>query len=588
MKLTALLTFCTAFVANVVFSQNTKEYKTWNPASDTVKVLAGQGWPREVKNFYDRLPARAEQTVRKEVWGLSQHTAGVHFRFRTNADEIIVKYAVNGGLQMPHMPATGVSGVDMYTKNSDGKWLWCAGKYSFGDTISYRFSNLIIKDEYGNPFEYNLYLPLYNSVKWMEISVPIESEFTALPPRNEKPIVVYGTSIAQGGCATRPGLAWPAILGRKIDWPVINLGFSGNGRLEKEVIGLIAELDASLYVLDCLPNLTGYPGTEVKKRVAESVSELQRKRPGIPILLTEHDSYTDEEMYPGKKKEYQAVNKALREVYDSMMSAGVKNLFYLTKNEINQDIETMVDGTHPNDIGMMRYADAYEKTIRTILKEPIGNASTMKPVMQRREPKNYEWEKRHNDILTYNKANHPQLLLVGNSITHFWAGLPTGPIARGQASWKKYFEAKNAVNLGFGWDRIESVLWRIYHGELDSIAPKQIVVMIGTNNLGFNTNEEIVEGLQFLLKAIQAKQPTTNILLMGILPRRDMEERVAKLNSQIAAINFNSHIKYADASALFLKKDKKIDETLFSDGLHPNEKGYEKLGAFITNHIAKM
>ncbi|MCW3108494.1 MAG: hypothetical protein JWQ09_3000, partial [Segetibacter sp.] len=239
-------------------------------------------------------------------------------------------------------------------------------------------------------------------------------------------------------------------------------------------------------------------------------------------------------------------------------------------------------------IGMMRYADAYEKTIRTIMKEPTGNASTTKPVTQRREPKMYEWKKRHNEILAYNKTKSPKLVLIGNSITHYCAGEPTGQPARGQVSWKKFFEPKNTVNLGYGWDRIENVLWRVYHGELDSISPKQIVVMIGTNNLGFNSNEEIVEGLQLLLKAIQTKQPAANILMMGILPRHNTEERVAQLNTQLAGIKFNAGIKYADAGYLFVKKDKKIDESLFSDGLHPNEKGYEKLGQFINTHISKM
>ena len=205
MKASILLTFCTILLTHVTFSQN-REYKTWNPALDTTKVVEGQGWPTEVKNYYDRLPARAEQTVRKEVWNLSKQTAGLVLKFRSNADEIIIKYTVTGGLQMSHMPATGVSGIDLYAKNSDGKWLWSGGKYSFGDTITYQFSGLLTKDAYGNAFEYNLYLPLYNGVKWLEVRVPKESEFTALPVSYEKPIVVYGTSIAQGGCATRPGL----------------------------------------------------------------------------------------------------------------------------------------------------------------------------------------------------------------------------------------------------------------------------------------------------------------------------------------------------------------------------------------------
>jgi lysophospholipase L1-like esterase len=139
--------------------------------------------------------------------------------------------------------------------------------------------------------------------------------------------------------------------------------------------------------------------------------------------------------------------------------------------------------------------------------------------------------------------------------------------------------------MGFGWDRIENVLWRVYHGELDSISPKHIILMIGTNNLGFNNDEEIIQGLQFLIKAIQAKQPDAQILLLGILPRRNTEQRVAGFNARLASVKFNAKIHYADAGKLFLKQDKKIDESLFSDGLHPNEEGYGKLGKFIDSHL---
>src|SRR5438046_2583618 len=100
MKTTVFITFFTVFILHITHAQ-TVGYKTWNPAADIVKVLGGQGWPQQVKNYYDRLPAKAEQTVRKEVWDLSHHTAGLFLKFRTNADEIIVKYAVGGNLQMP-------------------------------------------------------------------------------------------------------------------------------------------------------------------------------------------------------------------------------------------------------------------------------------------------------------------------------------------------------------------------------------------------------------------------------------------------------------------------------------------------------
>lgn len=580
------LTFIALFliITQLSFAQDKAKYKIWNPANDTLTVLEGQGWPKKVKDYYDRLPAKAEGLVRSDVWNLSKNNAGVNLRFRTNSNQIIVKYAVKGSLQMPHMPATGVSGVDLYAKDRDGKWLWSSGSFSFGDTITYRFNNLAEANDPDR--EYTLYLPLYNSLKWLEISVPNEKSFAPMPLHREKPIVVYGTSIAQGACATRPGLAWTSILQRKLDQPLINLGFSGNGRLEKEVIDLLAEIDAKLYVLDCLPNLTGISKEDLMNRIETSVLELQNKRPGVPILLTEHDGYTDELISPKRKTEYERPNLSLNETFKKLQAKGIKNIYLLSKKEIGQDIESMVDGVHPNDIGMMNYANAYEKVIKKILNQPEGNVSTAKPISQYRELPGYDWEKRHNEILIRNKINVPELVFIGNSITHFWAGEPLAHTARGTESWDKYFKDKNPVNMGFGWDRIENVLWRVYHGELDGFAAKQIVLMIGTNNLQFNSDEEIADGLKVLIEGIKVRQPDAKILVLGVLPRKEMEQRIAKLNLLYAKVAQSLKVKYANAGNLFLNNTKKVNETLFTDGLHPNAQGYEKLGAFINKQIS--
>lgn len=366
MKQCILLSFFVLLAANGVLAQKTTSYKTWNPAKEKTSVVCGQGWHTGLQDYYDRLPEKAEQTVRKPVWSLSKNSSGLNLRFKSNAAEIIVKYQVTARLQSPHMAATGVSGVDLYARDPKGEWLWSAGKYSFGDTIVYRFPNLETADL--KEREYTLYLPLYNSVKWMEISVPEQSVFTPLPVSAQKPIVVYGTSIAQGACASRTGMAWTSILGRKLNQPIINLAFSGNGRLEKEIIELLPEIDAKLYVLDCLPNLTGdaFTNEVIIKKVEDAVAYLQLKKPGVPILLTEHDGYTDDGINKLRKKAYERVNMALKAAFAQLKLKGVKNIYYLSKAEINQDIDTMVDGTHPNDIGMMRYADAYEKAIRKI------------------------------------------------------------------------------------------------------------------------------------------------------------------------------------------------------------------------------
>ena len=393
--MTALLIFIQCLAG---FSQPPTAYKWWDPAKNAFCAIEGQAWSKEVKDPYDRLPARAETKVRKPVWDLSHNSAGLVIRFRASTAEIIIRYKVAGDVTLPIMPATGMSGVDLYAINSDGEWLWCSAKYVFGDTIQYHFSGLDANDPYHtNGREYRLYLPLYNTVRWMEIGVPQGTIFTPLPARIEKPIVVYGTSIAQGGCASRPGMAWTSILGRKSGRPVINLGFRGNGKLEEELIDLLAEIDAKIYILDCLPNMTA--SDETKKRITGSVSQLQQKRPGIPILLVEHAGYSDGLINTANRKNYTDLNKVMKQAFEELTSKGVKNIFLLTMEEINLDIDCTVDGVHPSDLGMLRYADAYEKEIRLILDEPEGIFSTTKPRTQNRDANTYDWETRHNELL---------------------------------------------------------------------------------------------------------------------------------------------------------------------------------------------
>ena len=151
-----------------------QNYLWWNPATAAFPVLEGQAWPQETQNFYDRLPARAEGKVRRSVWHLSQQSAGLMLRFRANGDQVKIRYVVEGRAQaLQHMPATGVSGLDLYAISSDGDWRWCATKPSFGDTIEYHYRNIQPNDDYHKlGREYRLYLPLYNGVEWLEIGVP--------------------------------------------------------------------------------------------------------------------------------------------------------------------------------------------------------------------------------------------------------------------------------------------------------------------------------------------------------------------------------------------------------------------------------
>jgi lysophospholipase L1-like esterase len=591
MKLNLLFVLIACFLYQQAYSQQNSNITWWNPAQHEFNVIGGQGWPENVQYDYDRLPKEAEAEVRKSVWNLSKHAAGLVIRFRSNSSQIKIRYKVAGKYAMPHMPATGVSGVDLYTKNSDGEWMWCRGRYAFGDTARYDFTNINPQDAYHDlGREYQLYLPLYNSVEWLEIGVHENTRFEPLPIRHEKPIVVYGTSIAQGACASRPGMAWTSILERKLDNPLINLAFSGNGRLEEELIDLISQIDAKIYILDCLPNLSPNKDRtleEVRRRIISSVGSLRKTRANVPILLVEHAGYSDGSTNLASQKTYTDLNKVLRETYAWLKAEGTENIYLLTKDEIKLGLDDFVDGTHPSDLGMMHYAAAYEKYIRRILFEPIGKSSTTIPVTQRREPGNYDWEERHQVLLKMNKANSPKICFFGNSITHFWGGAPLGPFSNGGKTWDKNFKDLGVRNFGFGWDRIENALWRVYHEELDGFDAEQVVVMLGTNNLHLNTDEEIIEGLELLAQAIKVRQANAKISLIGLLPRIDQEARINKLNLKISKLAGTLQIHYTDIGNDLLNEDGKINESFFSDGLHPNVDGYRILGPVLRQYFSR-
>ena len=562
------------FVLNVSYAQETSEIQWWNPINSAFPVISGQNWPNEVKSIYHRLPKRAEKKVRRAVWKLSNQSAGLSIRFWTNANHVHVRYQVKGSISMPHMPSTGVSGLDLYSKSYDGEWLRCWGTYSISKKSNYDF--VISKDSYENKKygrEYQLFLPLYNEVDSLEIGVDKNSFFEVLPIRKEKPIVAYGTSICQGACASRPGMAWTHLLERRLERPVINLGFSGNGKLEPELIDLMTEIAAKVYILDCLPNLRP-DKDDVFQLILNAVKRLKEKRPQVPVILTAHIGYANELTHIDRNYDQAKLNKELNRAFTALQSKGYTNIFLLQKEDLALGFDSYVDLIHPNDYGMIQYADAYEKLIRKIIKEPKGNVSTTNAVTQSRDISVYKWEERHQQILALNRTNPPEICLFGNSIINFWGGEPTSLHARGQDSWESIMEPLGVRNFGFGWDRIENVLWRVYHDELDGFEAKKIVLMVGTNNLQLNNELEIINGLEKLIGAIRIRQPKSEILMVGILPRNGKEDQIERLNLKIAQLADLEGITYENVGGSLLLDDGKLDNSLFVDGLHPNGMGY--------------
>lgn len=325
--------------------------------------IEGRGW-NDTKAFYDRLPARAEAKVRAPVWNLSRHSAGMCVRFVTDASAIRARWVlVNSWIYLQNMAATGVSGLDLYVKTEEGQWRWLGLGIPAGQTNEAK----LVDNLPPGKREYLLYLPLHNGVQSLALGLEPGCTLAKAGPWGpglRKPIVFYGTSIQQGLCASRPGMVHSAILGRRLNWPTINLGFSGQGKMEPEMAELLSELDPAVYVLDCLPNLGS---TEVKERTEPFVKILRRAHPATPIVLVEDRSMGDAWLVTGRAGHHQSCRTELKAAFDRLKQDGVPALYYIPgEHLVGDDGEGLVDGSHPNDLGFMRQAAVFQKTLEPL------------------------------------------------------------------------------------------------------------------------------------------------------------------------------------------------------------------------------
>ncbi len=312
----------------------------------------------ERARWFDRFPSAAEQTVTKNVWNLSRHSAGMMVRFKTDATAIHVHYKLlSANLAMPHMPATGVSGIDLYARDDSGTWRWVQVTRPAKQEV-----NVQLVGGLAPGFrEYAAYLPLYNGVEFLSIGVAAEAKFEPLPPR-EKPLVFYGTSITHGASASRPGMVHTAILGRRFDMPVVNLGFSGNGKMDKAVGDFLTQIDAAVYVIDCLPNMDS---KSVSEKCVPLVKQIRAAKPDTPIILVEDRRNTNSWILPSRDQIHTANHQALQEAYKQLQAESIPHLYYIPGDELyGTDSEGATDGSHANDLGFMRQADVFEPVIR--------------------------------------------------------------------------------------------------------------------------------------------------------------------------------------------------------------------------------
>ena len=193
--------------------------------------------------------------------------------------------------------------------------------------------------------------------------------------------------------------------------------------------------------------------------------------------------------------------------------------------------------------------------------------SATKPV-----PRSGGWTKRHQSFNKRVAQGNCDLIFIGDSITQGWEG-------RGKKVWAKHYTKRNAVNLGIGGDRTQHVIWRLDNGNLNRIKPKAAVIMIGTNNSGSNSSQEIADGVEVIVKQLRKKLPETKVLLLGVFPRgankADKRRQVNEgANATFKKIADGKSVHYLDIGQKFLKEDGTLPREIMPDLLHLSEKGY--------------
>jgi glycerophosphoryl diester phosphodiesterase len=340
-----------------------------NPMEGDVPALFGRAWNQETgKGSFARVPQRLQKNLPKKVYELAQNSAGLSVKFVTNSRNISVRFKVADKANLHNMSDLNESGADLYALTPKGTYHWVGNhlSYKFGksaqDTTYINFSGLSVNGD----MEYQLYLPNYNSVTALEVGVDGGSTFRFLRPTTERPVVVYGSSIIQGASPSRPGLSITNVVQRNLRKPVVNLGFSGNCLLEPALFRALAEIDASAYVIDPIPNSYRLQADEIVKRTTEGVTLLRQQR-SAPIILVECYAASDSVMRNNSYARYQAANLSLRKAYQTLVQQGVKDLYLLGQQHLDLGEEGMIEGTHPNDLGCMVYAEAYTRMLRSVI-----------------------------------------------------------------------------------------------------------------------------------------------------------------------------------------------------------------------------
>ncbi|MFD0869475.1 SGNH/GDSL hydrolase family protein [Paenibacillus residui] len=339
----------------------------YSPLEEPFQV-SGLAWFAQERK-YRRLPTSPAQAIPQAVDHLANHTAGGQIRFQSDSSSLSVRVKLRGIAGMAHMPATGQCGVDCYVSAPDTNARW-----RYVNTT--RYDHTLIEYECAlytgwEPTMRNLVLnlPLYQGVE--EIWIGLDEGASVMAPpgyASGKKIIIYGTSVTQGGCASRPGMAYSNILSRRIPLEFINLGFSGSGKGEPELAEIISQInDPACLVVDYEGNCVS---TELfRKTLPEFIRIYREAHPVTPILVVSRIRYAREELTPHLYQMRMERKQFEQSLVNELREQGDLNIYFFDGSKtLGEDFfECTVDGQHPTDLGFLRMADALEPVLKTLL-----------------------------------------------------------------------------------------------------------------------------------------------------------------------------------------------------------------------------
>ena len=346
--------------------------KPWKLVDAQDLRIINKGWDNTLRP-YTRIPATLKDSVRPDLWERAQCSTGIGVRFATNSSRVGVKYELLWNTHLIHMADTGLKGTDLYIHEGDSVWRHVNTNRPYVNNKEEKIveSTYVSNLDTTKMTEYMIYFPLYDGVNQLWVKVDSGATITTGRPELISPkgrIVAYGTSILQGGCASRTGMCATNIMSRELNREIVNIGISGEGKMDPCMAREMAKIpDVSLFLIDPVPNCTEMMCDTL---TYDFVKILRDARPDVPIVMLEGPMYPYSRYDSFFGKYLPAKNAAFRRNYARLKAENPENLYYIESVNLDgPEDDGTVDGIHLTDLGFRHYADHLLPYLRKILGE---------------------------------------------------------------------------------------------------------------------------------------------------------------------------------------------------------------------------